>query len=183
MGNFFEQFFVITGASGSGKTTLLHSLEDRYFRIVQDGSPYIIEDQIAIGGKALPWENQQAYADLMLNWNLRSYRETPKQYKQPVIFDRGIPDIIAYLEFHNLSIPAHLMNAAEKFRYNKKVFIAPFWDEVFQKNASRQESVQDAKKALDVILSVYKRFGYEPYYLPKKNLDSRVQFIKDTING
>jgi predicted ATPase len=33
----------------------------------------IIQDQISIGGSALPWADQSDFAELMLSWELCSY--------------------------------------------------------------------------------------------------------------
>lgn len=35
----------------------------------------IIQDQVDIGGTALPWDDREAFATLMLTWEMRSYRE------------------------------------------------------------------------------------------------------------
>ncbi len=56
----------------------------------------IIQDQVEIGGAALPWSDREAFAALMLGWEMRSYREA-MGVPSPVIFDRGIPDVIGYL--------------------------------------------------------------------------------------
>jgi predicted ATPase len=48
----------------------------------------IIQDQVSIGGSALPWADRSAFAELMLSWELRSYREA-LQRCVPVLFDRG----------------------------------------------------------------------------------------------
>lgn len=124
MNDFHENFFVITGAPGSGKTTLLHSLEDRHFAVMAEAGRSIILDQTAIGGNALPWEDKRAYAELMLNWDIRSYREAPER-NRPVLFDRGIPDIIGYLEFNNIPVPAHLTNAAKQSAITGKFSLPP----------------------------------------------------------
>ena len=66
----------------------------------------IIQDQRAIGGSALPWADRSAFAELMLGWELRSYREA-QSYDGRILFDRGIPDIIGYLELSGLPVPPH----------------------------------------------------------------------------
>ncbi|MDL2284806.1 AAA family ATPase [Oxalobacter sp. OttesenSCG-928-P03] len=179
---FHEHFFVITGGPGSGKTTLLQSLEDRYFLVMPEGGRAIIQDQTAIGGRALPWEDKSAYAELMLNWELRSYREAPRR-NRPVLFDRGIPDVIGYLELNSLPVPQHLSNAAEHYRYHRKVFIAPHWPEIYEKDAERKQSHDEAMATYHAMLEVYRRLGYELLELPKENLDRRVQFIMDNLEG
>lgn len=100
---FSSRFFVISGAPGAGKTTLLLSLENRRSTVMEKGARAIIRTRSAIGGTALPWKNQEAYAELMLGWELRSYNEALRLH-QPILFDRAIPDIIAHLELCGLPV-------------------------------------------------------------------------------
>ncbi len=182
MNHFYKHFFIITGAPSSGKTTLLDALEDRAFRVMKEGGPFIIEDQITIGGNALPWKNQLAYSELLLNWDLRSYREALNQNQYPILFDQAIPDIIAFLKYHLLPVPPHLYKAAEKFRYNKKVLIIPFWEKTSEKDPSHSQSLKETQRLLDATLSVYEHLDYEPCILPQKNLDQQISFIKEMTN-
>lgn len=181
---FHPHFFVISGAPGAGKTTLLLSLEDRHFPVMEEGARAIIRTQSAIGGTALPWENQQAYAELMLGWELRSYHEALRLHlNQPILFDRAIPDIIAHLKLCGLPVPPHLVRAAEQYRYNQTVFIAPHWPEIYRTDAERRQSPEQAETACETILSVYRRLGYKPVLLPRENLEKRVQFVMGHIKN
>lgn len=84
----------------------------------------IIQDQIDIGGGALPWDDREAFGTLMLAWEMRSYRDAVSA-SGPIIFDRGIPDVIGYLRRCGLPVPASVLRAAELRRYASRVFIAP----------------------------------------------------------
>ncbi|WP_240634651.1 AAA family ATPase [Streptomyces sp. HG99] len=84
----------------------------------------MIQDQVAIAGRALPWADTALFAELMLCWELRSYRIAAAQ-TAPVLFDRGVPDIVGYLKLEGLPVPDHVHTAAQRFRYHHRVFIAP----------------------------------------------------------
>src|SRR3546814_3879077 len=43
----------------------------------------------------------------------------------PVICDRSVPDVAGYLRLCGLPVPAHVSQAADLFRYQPRVFIAP----------------------------------------------------------
>jgi predicted ATPase len=70
----FDRFFVITGGPGSGKSTLIDALAQRGLGAMPEAGRAIIQDQLAIGGEALPWSDRRAFAELMLGWEMRSYR-------------------------------------------------------------------------------------------------------------
>lgn len=94
-----------------------------YTRSVEAGRG-IIQDQMAIGGSALPWADRALFAELMLCWELRSYRMAAGR-AAPVFFDRGVPDIVGYLRWDGLPVPDHVHAAAKAFRYHRRVLVAP----------------------------------------------------------
>jgi predicted ATPase len=98
-----ERLFVITGGPGSGKSTLIDALARRGVCSMLEAGRAIIQDQVAIGGEALPWADRRAFAELMLSWEMRSYRAALKR-SGPVIFDRGVPDVLGYLRLSNLPV-------------------------------------------------------------------------------
>src|SRR3546814_17699538 len=123
-----ERFHIITGGPGSGKSSVINALAAEGFIHMPEAGRAIIQGQIDIGGNALPWADRDAFAALMLAWEMRSYREA-KALRGPVIFDRGIPDVIGYLRLCGLAVPDFTVRAAEIRRYAKRVFIAPHWPE------------------------------------------------------
>lgn len=126
MQNDSDRFFVLTGGPGSGKTILIEALRQAGFATSVEAGRGIIRDQSAIGGTALPWSDRALFAELMLSWEMRSYRAAA-ELAGPVFFDRGVPDTIGYLRLCGLPAPDHLTSAAMEFRYARRVFIAPPW--------------------------------------------------------
>src|SRR3546814_12815088 len=55
---------------------------------------------------------------------LRSWHEAHDR-AGPVICDRSVPDVAGYLRLCGLPVPAHVSQAADLFRYQPRVFIAP----------------------------------------------------------
>jgi predicted ATPase len=126
------RFFVITGGPGSGKSTLIDALQARGFARTMEAGRGVIQDQVAIGGPELPWSDPLAFSELMLSWELRSYRMA-QDFAGLVFFDRGIPDVAGYLLLLNRRVPDHVDRAARTFRYNRRVFIAPPWEKSLSK--------------------------------------------------
>jgi predicted ATPase len=125
----------------------------------------IIQDQLAIGGEALPWSDRCAFAELMLSWEIRSYRAALR-LSGPVIFDRGVPDVVGYLRLSGLPIPSHVDRAARMFRYHHRVFIAPPWPEIFTTDAERKQSFAEAQATCEAMIETYSGLGYELIPLP-----------------
>jgi len=49
-----DRFYVITGGPGSGKTSLIEALRSRGYNSTVEAGRAIIQDQVAIDGRALP---------------------------------------------------------------------------------------------------------------------------------
>ncbi|WP_426747806.1 AAA family ATPase [Myxococcus faecalis] len=171
---------VITGGPGSGKSRLIEALAAEGLAHMPEAGRAIIQQQVAIGGAALPWADRMAFAELMLGWELRSHQEA-RERGVPVILDRGIPDVIGYLQVCGLPVPHHLWKAAELFRYNRRVFIAPHWPEIFQQDVERKQDSVEAEATHRSMVDVYTRLGYELLPLPRTSIPERVRFVRANL--
>jgi predicted ATPase len=177
-----ERFFVITGGPGSGKSALIDALEKRgYARTIEAGRA-IIQDQLAIGGRALPWIDPAFFAELMLSWELRSYRMAESE-TGPVFFDRGVPDVVGYLQLMNLPVPSHVIKAVETFRYNRRVFLASPWPEIFAQDRERKQTWEEAVRTYEAMVKTYTVYGYELVELPRASVEERTAFVLGKVNS
>jgi predicted ATPase len=171
-----DRFFVLTGGPGSGKTTLIEALKAAGFATSPEAGRGIIRDQVAIGGTALPWHDKPLFSELMLSWEMRSWQAACDQ-TGPVFFDRGVPDTLGYYRLIGLPVPAHVTNAAAKFRYNRRVFIAPPWPDIFTRDSERKQTLDEAERTYHSLVGVYTELGYELVQLPLAPVDARLRFI------
>ena len=177
-----DHMFVVTGGPGSGKSTLIETLQRREFASMPEAGRAIIRDQVKIGGTALPWADKAMFAELMLGWELRSWHEA-SALKRAVLMDRGVPDVIGYLALCGLPVPTHVEAAAQMYRYNRKVFIAPYWEEIFGQDAERKQDHKEAEETAQVMADTYMRFGYQLVELPRVSVEARVAFVLDHLNA
>lgn len=170
-------FFVITGGPGSGKSTLIAALAQTGLATLPEADRAIIRDQQAIGGPALPWADRAAFAELMLGWELRSHAEA-QAHAGPVVFDRGVPDVIGYLSLCGLPVPPHMHRAAALYRYNPTIFLAPFWAEIYATDAQRHQSAVEAEATAAAMVTAYEAAGYRVLPLPRAPVAERVTFVR-----
>ena len=173
-----KQFYVITGGPGTGKTTLLNSLQNLHYTCMPEVARRIIQEQMANNGDALPWKNKQQYSYLMLQGSIATYINAPIKKQQPVFFDRGIPDVACYQRLIEAPVYAELEEAITHYRYNKLVFILPFWKEIYHPDTERKQDLQEAEKTFYVMKQVYLYHGYKPIEVPKLSVKERSEFVK-----
>lgn len=136
----------------------------------------MIRKEVAAGGTALPWHDQAAFADRMLEHDLRSYEKARTQ-DGVIFFDRGIPDIIGYRTLCGMQIPGGLARAAERHPYNLHVFIAPPWAKIYANDAERKQDWAEAVATHDVMARVYQELGYALVSLPLVPPGERAAFV------
>jgi predicted ATPase len=167
---------VITGGPGSGKSTLIEALAARGFATMPEAGRAIIREEVATGGVALPWADRMAFAERMLAFEIKSYRAAAT-LNRPVVFDRGVPDVVGYLRVSGLPVPPRIERAARDYRYHRKVFVAPHWPEIFTNDAERKQAPDEAEATWHAMVEVYSALGYELVELPRVPVAERVAFV------
>ncbi|WP_292331635.1 AAA family ATPase, partial [Mesorhizobium sp.] len=124
------------------------------------------------------WQDRGFFAELMLSWELRSWRAAHAE-AGPVFFDRGAPDTIGYLRLCGLPVPNHVASAAEKFRYARRVFVTPPWPEIFTQDEERKQTLEEAERTFRSVTGVYAELGHELVPLPLASVEERVRFVID----
>ncbi len=154
-----DHFFVVTGGPGGGKTSLITELARRGLHTIPESGRAIIREELQRSGDALPWADRLAYAERMLEQDLRAY-SAAQALSGPVFFDRGIPDIMGYLTLCGLPLSPHVAAAAKAARYNRRAFLAPYWDEIFTQDTERKQNRAEAEATCAVMRETYTALGY-----------------------
>lgn len=171
---------VLTGGPGSGKTTLIHALAGRGFAVEPEAGRAVIQAQQAVGGDALPWADRARFAEAMLDSDIAAHARH-EGATEPVFFDRGIPDVVGYLDLCGLPVPARLDKAAWTLRYRTTVFIAPFWPGIFVQDAERRQDPDEARRTYEAMARVYPAHGYDLVELPLADVEARVAFVLERL--
>jgi predicted ATPase len=176
-----ESLFVVTGGPGSGKTTLIDALAQAGYARSRESGRNIIQDQVTIGGRGLPWTDPPLFAELMLAREIETWR-TLSLLPGPVFLDRGVPDVLGYLRVTNLPVPPHMERAAAEFRYNRRVFITPPWPEIYAADAERRQSLDEAQRTYEAMIATYTGCGYTLIEVPRMSVEARVAFVLAAVN-
>jgi predicted ATPase len=176
-----NNFYVLSGAMGGGKSTVLARLSGLGIHCVSEPAREILAEQRMIKAMGVPEKNAALFSLLMLSRSIHNYYEN-SFVEASVVFDRGIPDMLAYARLFGLAETSYA-NAAKEFRYNPTVFYFPAWEEIYTTDAERKMSFEAAKAFGAVVRSVYENFGYQILEVPRVSLEERVNFIVDSISS
>lgn len=172
-----NNFFIITGGPGTGKTTLIEELRRRGICCIEEGARKIIQDEMASGGDALPWKNIKKCIELMIARSIDAYYEAVNAGENVVIFDRGVLDYLGFAYRTQTPISHELENTAKSLLYNKMVFIAPPWEEIYCNDAERKQTFEEALEVYDSCVKIYSENGYEVIEIPKATINERAEFL------
>ena len=98
-----------------------------------------------------------------------------------VFFDRGVPDVLGYLRLIGVPTPEHVKKATQIFRYNRRVFIAPPWREIFQQDKERKQEWDEAVRTHEAMVATYTACDYELVELPRATVEDRVHFVLQNV--
>lgn len=176
------KLFVLTGGPGAGKTTLIEALAYAGFTVAPEAGRQVILDQQAQGGSALPWVDRNAFAQAMLARDRDSYARL-RATAGPVFCDRGIPDTIGYLRLEGLAVPEAMWRTAREHPYQSRVFICPPWRAIYSTDSERRQTWDVAERTYEAMVAVYTELGYTLMEVPRAPVDTRVRFVRETIDA
>ncbi len=167
---------VIAGGPGFGKTSVVSGLENLGYVVFHEVSRHLLDEEKEKDSDILPWKNHKAFNEALFNARVEQFKQG-ENVEGTSFYDRGLPDSIGYCIANNEEIPPHFLTQANEYRYFKKVFVTPFWEEIYQKDAQRWEEIDFAKKVNESIEEAYRLCGYEVIELPKVSIGERITFI------
>ena len=177
-----DRLHVLTGGPGSGKSTLIEALAAAGIATSPEVGRAIIREELASGGTALPWVDHLAFAEKMVVREVAAHRAALASGKT-VVLDRGVPDVVGFLRASGLAVPAHIDAAAQRCRYNSRVFIAPWWAEIFTTDAERKQTPDEARATHAVMVETYRAYGYTLVELPRATVAMRAAFVMEHIGA
>lgn len=177
-----HRLHVVTGGPGSGKTTLIDALAAVGVATSAEVGRAVIREQVEAGGDALPWADRMAFADAMIARELTA-RDAALALGVPVVLDRGAPDVAGFLRLSSLPVPPAVDRAARHARYNPRVFLTPWWPDIFRTDAERRQTPAEAEATEAAMRATYTRYGYDVVELPRASVAERVAFMRAALGG
>jgi predicted ATPase len=172
--------YIITGGPGAGKTSLLQALYQAGHNCSEEASRRLIAELVAEGSDCLPWTNLSCFAIRALDRMTDLYKQTADDFGI-TFFDRGIPDIIAYLKAARLPVPDRFYTALRRHPYHKMVFILPPWQAIYVNDAERWQTFEESVHLYTNLRETYQSLGFFMVQVPEESVEGRMKYILETI--
>lgn len=167
---------VITGGPGTGKSTLINELINRGYTCLEEISRQVTIDAKKNGVDQLFLTNPLSFSELLLKGRQMQFIEAEMFGNETVFFDRGIPDVLAYMDFIGDTYPERFKDACENSNYDM-VFILKPWEAIYTIDNERYESFEQAIKIHDNLVNTYKNYNYTLVDVPFDTVEKRTNFI------
>ncbi|WP_299339320.1 ATP-binding protein [uncultured Psychroserpens sp.] len=173
---------VITGGPGTGKSSIINELIKRNYTGFEEISRQVTLDARKDGIEQLFLTEPLLFSELLLKARTQQFKDADSIKKDMVFLDRGIPDVLAYMDYAKSEYPNYFNEACEKYVYDQIFVLAP-WQEIFVSDSERYENFDQAVQIHHALLDTYRRFSYELIDVPFGNIESRADFILDIVNA
>lgn len=179
---------VVTGAPGTGKTSVINAIENNGYHCFHE----IIRSMTAkaknrdttkpqISNPLAFVDDPYKFNQVLLQGRLKHFQMSEKLEAALSFFDRGMPDVLAYMDFFGQEYGQTFVDICHKNKYNT-IFILPPWEEIYVTDHERLETFEEAEDLHHHLMTTYQRFGYKPITVPKGKVEERVDFILNHLN-
>lgn len=172
---------VITGGPGTGKSSIINELIKREYTCFEEISRQVTLDARKDGVEQLFLTEPLLFSELLLEARTKQFENANSSNKDLVFLDRGLPDVVAYMDYVDSDYPKHFVDTCKTYVYNDVFVLAP-WQEIFVSDSERYENFDQAIEIHDALLNTYKQFGYNLIDVPFDSIEKRADFVIDALN-
>ncbi|MCK7591264.1 ATP-binding protein [Subsaxibacter sp. CAU 1640] len=172
---------VITGGPGTGKSSIINELKKRDQICFDEISRQVTLEARKKGIEQLFLTEPLLFSKLLLEGRLKQFYDADEYKNETVFLDRGLPDVLAYMDYFDSDYPIEFVNTCQNNRYDQVFILAP-WEEIFVSDSVRYENFEQAELIHKHLLNTYKNFGYDLLDVPFGSIEKRTDFILDALN-
>jgi predicted ATPase len=125
-------------------------------------------------------KDSNSFNTQLLHGRLDQYTKALQLNKEVLFYDRGMPDVIAYMDYFEQSYADNFTVTCKQHKYNQ-IFILPPWEAIYVQDNERFESYAQAQDIHHHLEKTYTSFGYEIVMVPFGTVADRMDFILNNI--
>jgi predicted ATPase len=120
------------------------------------------------------------FSEKLLKGRLEQYLDADNISSETVFFDRGLPDIFAYMNYIGLDYPDKFIRVSKENRYDF-VFLMPPWEDIYITDNERYENFEQALAIHNHLMRAYENLEYSVVEVPTGEVEKRADFILKVI--
>lgn len=172
---------VITGGPGTGKTSIIEALKAKDYLCYDEISRQVTLKAREDGIEQLFLTEPLLFSQKLLEGRTNQFLQADDEDKSTVFLDRGIPDVLAYMDFIGDDYPEEFVASCKNHKYDT-VFILPPWKGIFASDSERYETFEQAEIIHKHLAETYTRFGYDLKTVPFGTVEERTTYILQALN-
>ena len=171
-----QKKIVLIGGPGTGKSTVLQELEKRNFHCMPEVSREVTLEAQKKGIQQLFLSDPLLFSKMLFEGRKKQYVEAENSTSDWVFFDRGLPDVYAYMDYSNDPYPGYFKEKSELFLYDH-VFLFKPWEEIYISDNERYESFEESLAIDQFLQKAYRELGYPIVEVPFGSITERVEYM------
>ena len=171
-----QQKIVFIGGPGTGKTTVLNALKTKGYCCFNEVSRAVTLKAQQQGIEQLFLTEPLLFSEMLLKGREEQYLEAAKSKKDIIFFDRGIPDVHAYMNYFKTDFPSLFIEKSKEYKYDLIFHFSP-WKEIYTTDNERYETFEESKTIDTFLTKAYTALEYKIINVPFGTISERTNFI------
>ncbi|HIE45446.1 MAG TPA: ATPase [Flavobacteriaceae bacterium] len=176
-----QKKIVITGGPGTGKSTVIIELEKQNYQCMHEISREVTLMARKNGIEQLFLKDPMLFSKMLLEGRVNQFKKASNLKNNIVFFDRGIPDVFAYMNYLGVEYPSIFIDQCNNNQYYNTIFLMPPWKDIYITDNERYESFEQSLAIYNHLKSAYKGLGYTIIEVPFGTAQERAGFILKKI--
>ena len=177
-----QQKIALIGGPGAGKSSVLNELIKRNYYCMPEISREVTLKAQKDGIDQLFLTQPLLFSQLLLEGREQQFLDAHQSNNKVVFFDRGIPDVHAYMNYLKTEYPPIYKEKSKKHVYDK-IFLFEPWKEIYVSDNERYESFEEAVIIDTFLKEAYLELGYEIITVPFGTIEERADFILHSLKS
>ena len=176
-----QQKIVLIGGPGTGKTTIINRLKERDFFCFEEVSREVISKAQEKGIEQLFLTEPLLFSEMLLEGREEQFLKAEKSKEDIIFFDRGIPDVHAYMNYFKTEYPDTFFEKSKQYKYDLIFHFSP-WKEIHVTDKERYETFEESTTIDTFLLEAYSDLNYKIINVPFGTIEERTNFIINSLS-
>jgi predicted ATPase len=144
------------------------------YATVDESARAVIKERLALG--LSPRQEPLIFAHEIFRRDVDKYRRHAG-VPDWTFFDRGAVEALAMVHDASPLSPEDLRSILQEYQFHQSVFVLPPWRAIYDTDAERDQSFEEAVLVHGRVVTWYRECGYTPQEVPRLPVRERASFV------